>query len=431
VDLADLAVLASQWLTDGTSGIEITVEVLGVEPVNDGYLASLRVCISDPVGNLIGGSLEIDGPIDTDVFPLTVGFCDDLPGDSPCELQASSLVFEMAYFLPGEDASWNLTFTITNSVCHTVSKTISIPKESVPEDMVLIPAGTFQMGDSFNEGYSGERPVHTVTLSSFYMSRCEITNGQYRDFLNGASHQIKVVNGVVYALSDGSNSYPYCNTHDLGVNSQIDYGGGVFSVRTKGGRSMVNDPMVEVSWYGAVAYCNWRSQQEGRQPCYNLSTWTCDFSKNGYHLPTEAQWEYAARGGLSGKRFPWGNTITHSQANYYSDSSDSYDISPTRGYHPAWDDVRPYTCPVDSFSPNGYGLHNMAGNVWEWCNDWSGGYSSNSQTNPTGPSSGTNRVLRGGCWYYYLALDCRVAIRYGFEPNYRLTHSGFRVSLDF
>jgi len=304
----------------------------------------------------------------------------------------------------------------------------------IPADMVVIPAGTFQMGDSFSEGDSDERPVHTVTLSSFYMSRCEITNGQYRDFLQSALSQglVTVSGGVVYKAGSGT-SYPYCDTHAADSDSQIVYSGGAFSVRTKGGRSMVNDPMVEVSWYGAVGYCNWRSQQEGRQPCYNLSTWVCDFGKNGYHLPTEAQWEYAARGGLSGKRFPWGNTITHSQANYYSSSSYSYDISPTRGYHPTWNDgIYPYTSPVGSFAPNGYGLYDMAGNVYEWCNDWysSSYYSSSPSTSPTGPTSGTYRVLRGGSWGS-IANYCRVADRGGGRPDRRDNVIGFRVSLDF
>jgi len=301
----------------------------------------------------------------------------------------------------------------------------------VPADMVLIPGGTFQMGDSFNEGDIDEQPVHPVALSSFHMSRHEITNGQYCEFLNSALEQglITVSGGVVYQA--GSEIvYAYCDTSGSSSYSQVDYSGGVFSVRTKGGRSMVNDPMVRVSWYGAAAYCNWRSQQEGRPPCYDLSTWVCDFSKNGYHLPTEAQWEYAARGGLAGKRFPWGDTISHSQANYYSSSSYRYDIGPTRGYHPTWNDgIRPYTSPVGSFAPNGYGLYDVVGNVWEWCHDWYGGYGSNAQTNPTGPVSGIYRVLRGACWVGS-ADYCRVAYRnYYFWPDSRVDYVGFRVSL--
>jgi formylglycine-generating enzyme required for sulfatase activity len=303
----------------------------------------------------------------------------------------------------------------------------------VPGDMVSIPAGTFQMGDSFSEGSSNERPVHTVTLDSFYMGKYDITNSQYRAFLESALSQglITVTSGVVYKTGSGT-SYPYCDTSTSSTYSQIVYSGGVFSVRTKGGRSMVNDPMVQVSWYGSVAYCNWRSQQEGKEQCYNLSTWNCDFAKHGYRLATEAEWEYAARGGLSGKRFPWGDTITHSQANYYSSSSYSYDISPTRGYHPTWsaDGIYPYTSPVSSFAANGYGLYDMAGNVWEWCNDWYGSYSSSPQTNPTGPTSGSYRVLRGGGWIYG-AYVCRVAYRGSDGPSGRIYISGFRVSLDF
>lgn len=302
--------------------------------------------------------------------------------------------------------------------------------DGIPQGMVLIPSGMFEMGDSFNESLFDEHPVHTVTLSSFYISKYGITNGQYRDFLNGTSHQNKVVNGVVYALSDGSNSYPYCDTSVSSSYSQIAYSGGVFSVQTRHGRTMANDPIVMVSWCGAVAYCNWRSQQEGHQPCYNLSTWECDFSKNAYRLPTEAQWEYAARGGLSGRRFPWGDTITHSQANYLSHNESSYDISPTRGCHPTWDDgIYPYTSPVGTFACNGYGLYDMAGNVWEWCNDWYDSYGLEAQINPTGPAIGIVRVLRGGSWADYSSY-CRVSSRIGDGPgNRHPTYGGFRVVL--
>jgi len=135
----------------------------------------------------------------------------------------------------------------------------------------------------------------------------------------------------------------------------------------------------------------------------------------------EAEWEYASRGGLAGRRFPWGDTITHSLANYYSSSSYSYDISRTRGFHPAWDDRSPYTSPVGSFPVTGYGLYDMAGNVWEWCNDrYQWNYYTgrpNPDVNPSGPVSGSDRVLRGGGWGLGIeAFSCRVSSRGGDWP---------------
>jgi formylglycine-generating enzyme required for sulfatase activity len=327
----------------------------------------------------------------------------------------------------------------------------------LPEDMVAIPAGNFQMGNSkdASEGLSDELPVHTVTVDSFAMGKYEITNGQYRDFLNSALAQglITVTSGIVYKAGSGT-SYPYCDTSTSSSFSQIVVSNNTFSVRTKSGRSMVNDPMVQVSWYGAVAYCNWRCQQEGKPTCYNdFVNWTCDFSKKGYRLATEAEWEYAARGGRSGSRFPWGDTINQTQANFYSYNY-SYDVSPIKVQdHPLWNDGQyPYTSPVGFFDgslkyktqynwpgsatsyqtasgANAYGLYDMAGNVWEWCHDWAGSYSSGSQTNPTGPGTGSYRVLRGGCWSTF-SRSCRVSIRSGyFTPYHRDAGLGFRVVL--
>jgi formylglycine-generating enzyme required for sulfatase activity len=318
---------------------------------------------------------------------------------------------------------------------------------NIPDDMVYRPYGGFEMGDHFAESYPDELPLHAVLLDAFFMSKFEITNQQYCDYLNSAyPAQIKVDYdegyGVVYAASDSSNSYPYCDTHSYDSDSQIDYNdvSETFSVREKGGRDMSDDPMVEVSWYGAVAYCNWRSRQEGYQALYDPCdpNWPCDFFKHGYRLPTEAEWEYATRSGLSSKRFPWGDTISHSQANYKSLWVDGspyypYDISPTAGFHPTWNDgIRPYTSVVGSFSPNGYGLYDMVGNVLEWCNDWYGSdyYDTSPYDNPTGPTSGTYRVIRGGNWFGN-ATGCRVAYRYfGGFPSSRGALSGFRIVLD-
>ncbi len=304
----------------------------------------------------------------------------------------------------------------------------------VSDDMVYIPDGEFEMGDHFAEGGSDELPLHTVLLDWFFMSRFEITNQQYSDFLNSAyPAQLKVVNGIVYASSDSINDYPYCETSIASSYSQIDFNDPNFSVRTKGGRDMYDDPMVEVSWYGAVAYCNWRSSTECYEACYNLSTCECDFSKNGYRLATEAEWEYAARGGLSGKRFSWADpNITHSQANYYAAPGGyTYDESPTTGYHPDYNDVLPCTAPIGDFAANGYGLYDMTGNVVEWVNDWGDPnyYDVSPYDNPTGPTSANHRIVRGGGWTTF-ALDCRVASR-GYAGPYVLGHwFGFRVVLN-
>jgi len=209
------------------------------------------------------------------------------------------------------------------------------------EGMVLIPAGTVSRDSDFGGG-SLNNP------SDFYMDATEVTKAQWDVVYNWA-----VVNG--------------------------------YSFNKPGSGKASDHPVQTVTWYDCVRWCNARSEKEGKTPCYNLNDWSCDVSANGYRLPTSDEWEYAARGGSSGKRFPWGDTVTHSQANYYSYSGYSYDTSSTRGYHPDYDEGgTPYTSPSGTFAPNGYGLYDMAGNVWEWCNT----------------SSGSARGIRGGGCYY-------------------------------
>lgn len=287
-------------------------------------------------------------------------------------------------------------------------------KNRVPSDMVLIPGGEFLMGDH-HDGMGPCLPVHAVYVNSFYMSRYEISNQQYCDYLNSAYSQglLQVSGGVVYPVGGG---HAYCDTTISAPYSLITWNGSSFDVVS----AKEEHPMVEVSWYGAAAYCNGRSEQEGYQQCYNLSTWECDFSKNGYRLPTEAEWEYAGRGGEHNPyyRYPWGDSIDGSKANYWN-SGDPYETG-----------VYPWTTPVDFYPANGYGLHDMAGNVWDWCNDWYSDtyYSCSPYDNPTGPVSGSERVLRGGCWFFGTDI-CRAAGRFNIGGGARSSSGGFRVVL--
>ncbi len=291
--------------------------------------------------------------------------------------------------------------------------------EPPPPGMALIPAGSFRMGDTFGEGYALELPVHAVTVSAFYMDQTEVTKALWDEVYLWATSRPPELR---YTFDN-----PGC------WNQGVDYSKGA------------DHPVHLINWYDCVKWCNARSEKEGRVPAYYTSaaqttvyrTGQVDVQNDwvkwnaGYRLPTEAEWEKAARGGVAGRRFPWGDTISHSQANYYSSSSYSYDVSPTRGYHPTYalgDD--PYTSPAGSFGANGYGLYDMAGNVWEWGWDWYGGsfYGSSPSSDPRGPSAGSDRVFRGGSWYY-LAWRCRVSSRGSFWPGIRYSYFGFRSVL--
>jgi len=207
-----------------------------------------------------------------------------------------------------------------------------------------------------------------------------------------------------------------------------------------GNGKAANHPVQTVNWYDAVKWCNARSQQAGLTPVYytdasftmtytsgDTDTLYPNWSANGYRLPTEAEWEKAARGGLSGQRFPWGDTISDSQANYYGSTNYSYDLGPIIGPNTNFvSGGLPFTSPVGYFPPNGYGLNDMAGNVWEWCWDWYGTpYGQPAANNPTGPASGTRRVVRGGSWLNYAnAAGC--ANRSNYNPGNAQDFDGFR-----
>ncbi|HOZ01418.1 MAG TPA: SUMF1/EgtB/PvdO family nonheme iron enzyme [Candidatus Syntrophosphaera sp.] len=259
---------------------------------------------------------------------------------------------------------------------------------STPGQMIYVPDGTFQMGDTRGEGYSFELPVHSVTLSPFYIGKYEVTQAEYSQYMQPSSSW----------------------TSNFGLGD--------------------NYPAYYVSWYAILKYCNLRSMAEGLTPVYmiggstnpadwgavptsNNAAWNaaiCNWSANGYRLPTEAEWEYAARGGTNTPDYLYAGSDDINAVAWYSDNSGST------------------THTVGTKVSNGIGTFDMTGNMAEWCWDWfsSSYYSSSTASNPTGPASGTNRLLRGGDWLAFAGY-CRVANRYYDVPYGGNYGGGFRL----
>jgi formylglycine-generating enzyme required for sulfatase activity len=290
--------------------------------------------------------------------------------------------------------------------------------------LALIPAGWFTMGDTLDGGSDAE--PKNIYVSAFYMDTNLVSYGLWQ---------------TVYEYAT-NNGYGFDNN---GSGNATVLGNGFYDQASGKGP---NYPVELVDWYDCVKWCNARSQQAGLTPVYYTNVGLTrvytngdtdavygNWAVSGYRLPTEAEWEKAARGGLGGKRFPWGDTISESQADYFGDTNDySYDLGPN-GYNAAFHTGEvPYTSPVGSFAANGYGLYDMAGNVYEWCWDWYGTpYGQPTTTNPTGPVSGSQRVDRGGCWFTD-ASACRTAAReisiyIGGFPEDANSFNGFRSVL--
>ena len=293
--------------------------------------------------------------------------------------------------------TWNAGVDWNNQLSNTVKFRVTASvTPPVTAELALIPAGSFQMGDQSNPvvGSGNERPIRSVSVSAFYMGKYEVTKELW--------DQVRS-----WGLSNGYTDLPVGND----------------TYASKG----ANHPVHNINWYAVVKWCNARSQKENLMPCYTVSgsiyktgnsSPECNWNTNGYRMPTEAEWEKAARGGVAGKNFPWGtDTISQSEANYYAANT-----------HPTYSvGAPPYSSPVGSFAPNGYGLYDMAGNMWEWCWDWYGSYTAGSQTDPHGAVSGSERVVRGGSWLFNANL-CRAAFRGYLIPPESEFNFGFRIA---
>lgn len=282
--------------------------------------------------------------------------------------------------------------------------------KQLPGEFVGIPAGTFTMGDHHNEGHpqDGETPLHPVTLPTFHMATTPVTNHQFAQFVDATDYRTTAehhgVSAVFYAAFQGKRTDIL--NQAAGAPWWLAVTGANWKHPNGPGSTLTgcdDHPVVHISWHDATAYCTWA----------------------GTRLATEAEWEYAARGGLEGTRLPWGDDLTPAgewNCNIWQGRF-PHDNTAADGYLT--------TAPVKTYRPNGYGLWQMAGNVWEWCQDWfDAGYYPHSPThNPRGPETGLRRVLRGGS---YLCHDSycnryRVAARNSNTPESTSGNIGFRV----
>ena len=271
--------------------------------------------------------------------------------------------------------------------------------------LTYIPRGDFLMGSPADEAnrFNDEGPQHKVYISkSYYMGTTEVTKHEFYTFVSESSYRTTAEN----------QGWAYTFTTSQGTST----GGKVNGANwlNPGFAQTNNDPVVCVSWNDAKAFCHWLSRKEGKN----------------YRLPTEAEWEYACRAGTTEARY----------SNNMSNSGESWcngaDLTAKSRFPDwtvfNWHDGYIFTSPVQSFKANPWGLYDMYGNVWEWCEDWHSDYyyANSSEADPFGPSTGTSRVLRGGSWYKGFPENCRSADRAGISPESPTMHAGFRVVME-
>ena len=267
-------------------------------------------------------------------------------------------------------------------------------------EMVFVQGGTFEMGSA--NGDSDEKPTYTVTVDDFYIGKYEVTFEEFKSFIESTSYKTDAEKkGWSFIIYDG------IYEKKKGTTWRDDEKGNKLT------SSDNNKPVIHVSWNDAIAYCNWLSSQEGLEKFYNINgnNVTMNWRANGYRLPTEAEWEYAARGGNKSRGYKYSGSNNINDVAWYESNSGGR------------------THEVGAKQPNELGIYDMSGNVWEWCNDWfdKNYYSNSTRKNPKGASRGSYRVGRGGSWSG-TPYRCKVATRDDSEPSRSYNIVGIRIA---
>jgi formylglycine-generating enzyme required for sulfatase activity len=328
-------------------------------------------------------------------------------------------------------------------------------KVNEAESLVLIEGGTFLMGDQFDEGKPYEKPVHQVRLSDFYIGKYEATVKNFRTFVDETGYitsaegerneeeQKKIFDRLAELMSGSEKDIAEYNRL---IRKALSYSGCFCFAKSlswtyESGMNWQNphyeqtetDPVTCVSWDDAIRYCNWLSRREGFPPAYDEETGdlidehgqvTTELAEvKGYRLPTEAEWEYAAR--ERGKKVRFGNGKNTARSEEIN-----FNAQDTKYAYAEIGENRNRIIPVGSFAPNSLGLHDMSGNVWEWCSDYATLYKDEDQVDPykTGDFDGVmRRAARGGRWAGD-ADELRASARFGWESFNRCNNIGFRVA---
>lgn len=426
-----------RYATEGTKTIKLEVKDTGgltdsttltvtVSDVNTAPVASFTV---NPTSGTTGTDFEFDASGCTDaqddVSVLEVRW--DWESDGVWDTSYSMTKRATRRYGTTGTKTIKLEVKDLGGLTDETTRDISIGGAPSPPEMIQVPAGVFTMGDG--AALCGVDRREVTLTRDFLLGQHEVTNQEYMEAVQWAYD-----NGYVTATTtsvrdnlDGS-TQELLDLDDEDCEIQFD-GAGTFYLRESpssyaqdaypGGYDPADHPVKEVTWYGAARYCDWLSLLVGLARAYqHAGDWACNggdpYGAEGYRLPTDAEWEYAAQWNDE-RIYPWGNEAPDcSRANFYNND-----------FCVGW------TVPVGSYpdAPASLGLSDMAGNLWEWCNDWHAcDLGTSSETDPTGPESGTYCVLRGGNWIYG-ATDLRCASRdYGEPPDNSDYYMGFRAS---